>query len=102
MKTLIIALVVGVAGVAGAYEKPGNPDRYMSFGIDIFKGQEAGMVRADGGTNGGTTGGKLDIRLPISSNLTLSAFGENTGINNNKDFTEGYKIGIGLRVYVKD
>jgi len=99
MKKLLVIMLI--AAPLAAYEKPGNPDRYMSFGIEAFKGQEAGIAKtAD--TNGGTAGGKLDIRLPISSNITLNAFGENTGINNNKGYTEGYKIGFGVRIYVKD
>lgn len=97
----IIALLL-LAAPLMAYEQPGNPDRYFSFGIEAFKGQEAGIARANSGTDAGTAGGKLDIRFPISSNITLNAFGENTGIDDNKDYTEGYKIGIGLRVYVKD
>ena len=103
MKTIGLTSVIFcvVVGNAFAWERPGNPDRYISFGLEVFKGQEAGILKA-AETNGGTAGGKLDMRLPVNGNITLNFFGENTGINNNKDFTEGYKLGLGLRVYVKD
>ena len=57
MKTLFAVLLL--ASPLFAYEQPGNPDRYISIGVEGFKGQEAGVLRS-GNTTAGTSGGKVE------------------------------------------
>jgi len=76
-----------------------NPDRIPSIGVDLWKGQVAGIERS-GDTNGGTVGISADYRRPVSNAITLHAFGETEGINNNLKYTSGYKVGVGLRVFI--
>lgn len=85
-----------------AYETSRNPDRVPSFGLDLWKGQVAGMDRQEALSNGGTVGGHFDFRAPVTNALTLHAFAESEGINNNLRYTDGYKIGVGLRVFLQD
>ncbi len=79
-----------------------NPDRVPSLGIDLIKGQVAGLPRAGvngAQTDGGTVGFRADLRYPITQSITIHTMGENIGVNNNKDFTEGYQLEVGMRVY---
>lgn len=107
MKTIAIAVsvVCMVAAHAGAWEFQKNPDRYPSFGIETSAGKLAGIPRAtpEGAphTDGGFVQGKVDLRLPVSSYITLNLVGESTGINNNLQFSEGHRVGFGLRVYIQ-
>ncbi len=102
MKTLIAALLLATA--AQAQEIPDNPDRFQSIYVELFKAQQAGIPRAgvnDAQTNGGLVGFGGRYKVPVSSALTIHTFAETSGINNNKQFTDGYKIGAGLQVYIK-
>lgn len=103
MKVIAIAIaLLGCAYVpARALDTYGNPDKVPSFGIDIWKGQAAGVDKEKSGTNGGTVGGLLDFRAPVTSALSLHVFGESETINNNLRYTEGYRIGVGLRVFIQ-
>lgn len=85
---------------AQAFDKSLNPDRVPSIGLDLWKGQIAGMDRQTSETNGGTVGGHADFRLPVSNALSVHFFGESEGVNNNMRYTEGYKIGVGMRVFL--
>ena len=103
VKTL--ALLIGllcVSGPAMAFDRSMNPDRVPSFGLDLWKGQVAGLDRKLVETNGGTVGGLFDYRHPVSNSLTLRAFAESEGVNNNLRYTDGYRVGIGLRVFLQD
>lgn len=100
---VIFMLLLSTSGYAWEFEK--NPDRYPSFGIEAASGHLAGTLKdtqpGAPHTDGGYVQGKLDIRLPISSMITVNFFGEQTGINNNLQFSDGSRVGIGVRVYVQ-
>lgn len=102
IKLLSALLLLIVAGTAHAYDTSKNPDRVPSFGLDLWKGQVAGLDRQTAETNGGTVGGHFDFRQPISNALTVHAFAESEGINNNLRYSDGYKVGVGLRVFLQD
>lgn len=100
-----IVLALLAAAAAHAWEIERNPDRYPSIGLDLYKGQLAGLPRAGvagAQTTGGTVGGILDLRLPVTGSLTWHAFASSEGAANNKDFTDGYRVGMGFRVYMHD
>lgn len=101
----LIALILSTAAVANAWEIQKNPDRYPSFGIEASTGKLAGIQKdVPAGaphTDGGFVQGRLDVRLPISSNVTVNLVGENTGVNNNLQFSEGNRVGLGVRVYIQ-
>jgi hypothetical protein len=102
---LVIVMVLVVAAPSWAWEKSSNPDRYPSIGIELAKGQVAGIPRkgVDGDvSNGGTVGFLGDFRFPATQSLTLHASLQSDGINNNLAYTEGYRLALGLRVYIKD
>lgn len=107
MKTIALTILVyfASAAAAGAWEFQKNPDRFPSFGIETSAGKLPGIPKAtpDGAphTDGGFVQGKVDLRLPVSSYITLNLLGESTGINNNLEFTEGHRFGFGLRVYIQ-
>lgn len=101
MKLKLMVVLLLCAGPASAYDRRDNPDRVPSFGLDLWKGQVAGMDRATTQGNAGTVGGLFDYRHPISNALTLHAFAESEGINNNMAYTSGYRIGVGLRVFMQ-
>lgn len=87
---------------AHAYDTSKNPDKVPSFGLDLWKGQVAGIDRKLDETNGGTVGGHFDFRQPVTNGLTVHAFAESEGMNNNLRYTDGYKIGLGLRVFLQN
>lgn len=111
MKTIIVTIWAVASTLmlfmcnAQAYEIDGNPDRYLSVGLDISAGKLPGMLKDAPAsyphTDGGFVKGMLDIRMPVCGSLTVHAFGSSTGINNNLQFSEGNEIGLGLRVYVR-
>lgn len=98
---LTAALLLGGTS-AHAYDTSKNPDQVPSFGMDLWKGQTAGLDRTTVETNGGLVGGLLDFRAPISNAFSIHAFAEGTGINNNLRYTDGYKIGAGVRIFLQD
>lgn len=102
---VVVGLLAGLAGVAGAWSTKDNPDRYPSLGFDLIKGQQAGIPKAGVNgvqTNGGLVGAKVDYRLPVTSAFTFHAGAESVGINNNLGYTDGYRLEIGGRVYFRD
>lgn len=118
MKTLfVVSTLLLLAGTAFGWEVPQNPDRYMSIGLDLSAGKQAGLYKSDQITlrsatqqlaatvphsNASFVKGALDFRFPLTSALTLHAFGSSTGINNNLEFSNGHEIGLGVRVFIKD
>lgn len=106
MKILLmtVAVLVLMSWPSQAFDRSLNPDRYPSIGLDVSGGKLAGMqkVVAHGApdTDGGFMKGAVDFKLPISNALTVRAFGSSTGINNNKEFTEGNEVGVGFRIYI--
>lgn len=103
MKVIAIAIaLLACAHVpARALDTYGNPDKVPSFGLDIWKGQVAGVDKQGSGTNGGTVGGLLDFRAPVTSTLSIHVFGETQSMNNNLRYTEGYRLGVGMRVFIQ-
>jgi hypothetical protein len=101
MKIYALLLLL-VAAPLHAFDVNKNPDRVPSFGLDLWKGQVAGLDRQTAETNGGTVGGLFDYRQPVTNALTVHAFAQSEGINNNLRYTDGYKIGVGLRVFLQD
>lgn len=99
--TLVVILALGGA-TAHAFETRENPDKVPSFGLDLWKGQLAGIDRELATTNGGTVGGLFDYRHPVTNALTLHAFVESEGVNNNLRYSDGYRVGFGMRVYLQD
>lgn len=101
----LIVLIVSVASVANAWEFQKNPDRFPSFGLETSTGKLAGMAKdVPAGaprTDGGFVQGRLDLRLPISSCITVNLSGEHTGVNNNLQFSEGHRLALGVRVYIQ-
>lgn len=101
MKLKLMFVLLLCAGPARAWDRQNNPDRFPSFGLDLWKGQVAGMDRATMQGNAGTVGGLFDYRHPVTNALTLHAFAESEGINNNLRYSDAYRIGVGLRVFVQ-
>jgi len=105
MKSMLIIFAVAIASPLHAFDRSLNPDRFTSIGLDVSSGKLAGMPKevtaGTPHTDGGFVKGLLDIRLPISNALTIHAFGSNTGVNNNLQFSEGNEVGVGLRVYIQ-
>lgn len=107
MKIIYLTALVYFASVAtaGAWEFPKNPDRFPSFGLETSAGKLAGIPKATPTgaphTDGGFVQGKVDLRLPVSSYITVNLLGESTGINNNLEFSEGHRVGLGVRVYIQ-
>lgn len=101
----LIVLIFATASVANAWEFDKNPDRYPSFDIEASTGKLAGILKDTPAgaphTDGGFVQGHVDLRLPVSSNITLTLLGESTGINNNLQFSEGNRVGAGVRVYIQ-
>lgn len=113
----LIALILSAAAVANAWEIEKNPDRYPSIGLDVSSGRLAGLpkggtpigsligntagISSSANTDGKFVAGQLDVRLPVSSALTVHAFGSSTSVNNNLQFTDGHSFGAGLRVYLQ-
>jgi hypothetical protein len=98
-------MVWGLSGVAGAWDTRLNPDRYPSLGVDLIKGQQAGIARGGANgfqTNGGLVGARADYRLPVSNAFTFHAAAESVGINNNMGYTDGYRLEFGGRIYFRD
>jgi hypothetical protein len=95
-------LVLLSCGVSHGFDTGKNPDRVPSFGLDLYKGQLTGIDRKLAETNGGTVGGAFDFRLPVSNALTVRAFAETEGVNNNLRYSDGYKIGVGMRIFLQD
>ncbi len=102
MKKLLVVFLLGLTVSAHAWEKGKNPDRVPSIGVDLWKGQLAGMDRQQGQTNGGTVGFMADYRMPISNVVTIHAGGETESVNNNLKYTDGYRLTVGMRVYIQD
>jgi len=104
MKYLPFALIL-CASSAFAWSTKENPDQYPSIGLDISSGKIAGVVKDNAlglpQTDGGFVKGLLDIRVPMTNTVTVHAFGSSTGINNNKQYSEGSEVGLGLRIYLK-
>ncbi len=100
---LLLSVIVPVD--AHAWEKGGNPDRFPSIGVELAKGQVAGIPKAGingAQTNGGTVGFLGDFKFPVTQSLTLHTSFQTDGINNNLAYTDGYRLAVGLRVYLKD
>jgi len=105
MKRMIIGVLLLLPLSVQAREYKENPDRYPSIGFEVAKGQVPGIPKAGVNgeqTNGGTVGFLGDFRLPVSDALTLHTSIQSDGINNNLAFTEGYRLAVGLRVYIRD
>lgn len=93
-------VLLSIASVGHAYEFKDNPDRYFSFGVTGIKGQQQGIAKT-ANTSGQFAGGRVDFRLPIAQNITLNALAQNTGVDNNKEFSEGYQLELGVRIYIR-
>jgi hypothetical protein len=79
MRTFLLLLLCST--VAQAFEFPSNPDRFQ--------------------TNGGLVGFGGRYKVPVSGAVTIHSFAETAGINNNHQFTDGYKLGVGFQLYMK-
>jgi hypothetical protein len=102
MRTFLLLLLCST--VAQAFEFPSNPDRFQSIYVELFKAQQAGIAKAgvDGAqTNGGLVGFGGRYKVPVSGAVTIHSFAETAGINNNHQFTDGYKLGVGFQLYMK-
>jgi len=101
----LMILMMLVAGKASAWQFEKNPDRLPSFGVEVSTGKLAGILKdtpaGSPHTDGGFVQGKLDVRLPVSHCVTVNVLGESTGVNNNLQFSEGNRVGLGVRVYIQ-
>lgn len=119
MKNGLLAVVVAVVcgGTAWAEVYEGNPDKMPSIGISAGSGSESGDSKAFGG---GASASQdidlsnrhlaLDIRLPVSDSVTLSAavastqskvsFQETPLLFGNNTKTDGYSFDVGVRFYI--
>ena len=100
-----------------AGEYPGNPDRFPSIGVNFAGAAEDGTSTVSGGSvsarqdvevsNGAFI---LDLRLPVSDNLThLGAIGSHSTtveapetplLFGQKSETEGVSFSVGVRFYI--
>ena len=101
-KIIVAILVLFAARQALAFDTRYNPDVMASVGFDLIKMQQGAMPRA--GVNGTTTdgqgvGAKLDYRLPVTNAFTFHAAAETVTFDNNLEYTDGYRIELGGRVY---
>lgn len=105
MKSVIVASILLVSSSVFALDRSLNPDKYPSIGLDVSGGKLAGILKdvpaGAPATDGGFVKGLLDLRMPISNAVTLHGFASSTGLNNNKQFSEGSEVGFGLRVYIQ-
>ncbi len=101
----LVAIVTLAAGSSFAFDKSQNPDRFLSFGVDLSTGKLPGMLTANQpgapATDGGFVKGALDVRVPITNAVTIHTFGSTTGVNNNLQFSSGNELGVGFRVYLQ-
>jgi hypothetical protein len=109
---VLIALLMGLKGMAGAFDSPKNPDRYVSMGLDV---SAANQPQAFPGYSAISTDGTnslrqinselnsrtvtLDLRMPMTNWLTLDAHGGNWRQEVGAAHTVGYTFGGGFRVY---
>ena len=111
-KTWLVGLiaVAGGVGVARAYEVPGNPDRKASVGFNydrIGTNSEYTFLGAKikDFNKVGQNAFIFDVRLPLTSFLSVSAHG---GFLNSRSelFTseevkaKGYNAGVGVRLFI--
>lgn len=100
-RVAFMGLLLFVTMPSSAFDTSRNPDQVPSIGLDLWKGQVAGLDRETVETNGGTVGANADFRLPVTNALSLHFFGESEGINNNLKYTDGYRMGLGMRVFIQ-
>lgn len=106
MKGFLFAIGLSLLCVpAFAWNTDRNPDRVPSLGVDLIKGQQAGIARGGANgfqTDGGLVGARVDYRLPMTNALTFHFAGESLGINNNMGYTDGYRLEVGGRFFFQD
>lgn len=118
---LLMALFV-IPALAGAWEFPLNPDRVPSLGLGISSGDISGdryevdmpntlMMRVNSGPETESfLRAKIDVRLPLSNMLTLTAhydqyeknweYKRGGGIYEERANLNGYGYGFELRAYM--
>ena len=118
---LAVAVVVLGCGLARAYEIDDNPERLISVGLNysgsFLRGNEystfvgvPNFVLKDYDLTSQSNQGMIDIRVPVSPNLTLSAGGgilftqyntTQTGNNTATQQQHGPVVTAGLRWYIQ-
>lgn len=102
---ILIGIVIAfLTEPAHAADITKNPDQMPSIGWLLSNGHLP-MTRTtvpDGleSTNGAYIRWMIDVRYPISNTVTLNFEAELTGVNNNRDFSNGTRLGVGMRVYL--
>ena len=89
--------MVGMTGIAGAYEVEGNPDRKISFGFnyDRYDAPDDSLGKNFGHTFEDI---RADVRVPVFTFLTLSV---GAGVWNDARLNlNGYNTSAGFRVYI--
>lgn len=127
MKILIAGLILIAPTIAGAWEVPGNPDRFPSVGLNIGNGELSGpRYESDlpGTSLNRNQGGHeknffhslgADVRVPIHQSVTLSFSYDALDSDNHysrqsngqsiyetSNNLSGYRYGIGLRLYLNN
>lgn len=118
-KMLAVAvLLLASAAAVNAKEFPANPDRFPSVGITLAGAAESGDVRTFGGGASATQSANashgaftLDLRLPMSDNVTLSGSisslrssfeaPETSMLFGQESETNGAGFSVGVRFYIK-
>lgn len=119
MAWLILALLISVPTFA--WEHPRNPDRFPSIGLRIENHKLGGNYAAVSNPNGVSliergsvdddgTGLGANLRLPVNSGLTLDfdymtidgekVISRNNNIYRSNENLDGYRMGIGIRLYL--
>jgi hypothetical protein len=118
MKRLMLAAgLLMAAGIAGAGERPGNPDKFPSIGV-FYTGQAMGGDSTFTSSGLSTTQDatlrtgilSVDARFPVSNSVTLQgAIGtswltidaeETSLLNGRKDDLGGLQFSFGARFYI--
>ena len=114
-RAMMVVMLMGMAGVAGAYEIKGNPDSKMSIGFNYDKSDMKGDYDWSGRPNFGNDFGNLtqvnykgDIKVPVFSFMTLSAGGGYSATSLglgllDKDERwnfQGYNFSAGIRFFI--
>lgn len=123
MKKTIVFLVAMVPGLVSAWEVPGNPDRFPSFGVSFNNMEldgtryETDLPNSIGRTQSGPVSFNTylvgaDFRIPINRSMTLSLnydhvetdsyynrMGSGIEIFNETKRMSGFKYGMGVRFY---
>ena len=118
MKYAIVALMLAVGSTSWAVEYPGNPDKVPSVGFNFGGIAESGDVTVTDSPNSAKQTIEmtnahliLDVRVPVSNNVTLngalglsgstSQANETPMLLGQKSESSGLSFNVGVRFYLQ-